>query len=167
MFPLTITEAGTHEVVAGDVTTSFEAHQLERPANGTVLTNQIGGGRNELRLTNNLDEDYVVILARPGEGEPALLSVYVHSGASHTVSGLRDGTYTAYYTYGTAWCTHNKAFTQDAGYGRYDDDAIFTSSPTTYTWVALEFGITEGPGAANRCVTSSPVGRCFTTSVSA
>ena len=146
-FPVTVTEAGAHEVAAGDVTVSFEAYQLERPANGTVLTNQIGGGRNELRITNNFDEDHVVVLAEPGEGNPALLSVYVRGGASHTVYGIRDGTYTIYYAYGSAWCTHNQAFTQGAGYGRFEDDDTFTSSPTMSTWVALEFGITDGPGS--------------------
>jgi hypothetical protein len=146
-FPVTVTEAGTHELVAGDATVSFEAYQLERPANGTLLTNQIGGGGNELRITNNFDEDYLVVLARPGEGNPALLSVYVRGGASHTVYGIRDGTYSTYYAYGSAWCSHHQAFTQGAGYGRYEDDDTFTSSSTSYTWVALTFGITEGPGS--------------------
>lgn len=146
-FPVTVAEPGGHEVLAGDVSLSFEAFQLERPANGTVLTNQIGGGDNELRITNNFDEDHVVVLARPGEGNPALLSVYVRGGASHTVYGIRDGTYTTYYAYGAAWCTHNQSFTQSAGYGRFEDDDSYTSSPTMYTWVGLEFGITEGPGA--------------------
>jgi hypothetical protein len=146
-FPVTITEAGPHELVAGGRTVSFEAYQLERPANGTVLTNQIGGGRNELRITNNFDEDYLVVLARPGEGNPALLSVYVRGGTSHTVYGVRDGTYSTYYAYGTAWCTHHQTFTQGAGHGRYEDDDTFTSSSTSYTWVALTFGITDGPGS--------------------
>jgi hypothetical protein len=146
-FELSVAEPGTHEVVAGDVTVSFEAYQLERPGNGTVLTNQVGGGRNELRIVNNLDEDHIVVLAEPGEGNPALLSIYVRGDSSHTVYGVRDGTYTIYYAYGSDWCTHNQAFTRDAGYGRYEDDSTFSSSSTSYSWVALEFGATGGSWA--------------------
>ena len=146
-FPVTVSEPGPHEVAAGDVAVTFEAYQLERPANGTVLTNQIGGGRNELRITNNFDEDHVVVLTQPGEGNPALLSVYVRGGSSHTVYGIRDGTYTTYYAYGTAWCKHNQTFTQSAGYGRFEGDDTYTSSSTMAWVVALEFGITEGLGS--------------------
>lgn len=151
-FLVAVSKPGAHEVAVGDVTVGFEAYQLERPANGTVLTNQISGGRNELRITNNFDEDHVVVLTKPGEGNPALLSVYVRGGASHTVYGIRDGTYTTYYTYGADWCTHNQAFTEGVGYGRYEDDNTFTSSATSYAWVALEFGIAEGPGSPTSSV---------------
>lgn len=45
-FTVTIDEPGTHTLQA--VTVTFNVHQVERPPNGTVLANQIGGGANRL-----------------------------------------------------------------------------------------------------------------------
>jgi hypothetical protein len=145
---ITVTAPGSHEISIEDQTAALEAYQLQRPSNGTVVTNQLGGGENRLRVTNNDEQDVLVVLAAPGQDPSALLSVYVRSGSSHTVRGLRDGTYATYYAFGAGWCTHNKAFTRATEYGRFEDSDTYTTTATHYTQVDLEFGLFEGPGAS-------------------
>ena len=67
---MTAPEPVAHAVVAMDMTVSFEAHQLGRTANGTVLINQIGARDNEWRITNNFDENHLVVLIPTGRRQP-------------------------------------------------------------------------------------------------
>jgi hypothetical protein len=143
-FVFTITTPGPHEVSVGDTVAAIEAYQIQRPDNGTVIFNEIGGGSNELTIVNNNADDVFVVLAEPGEGMPPLLEVYVHGGSSHTVYGIRRGTYEQYYSFGSAWCTFHRVFTEDATYGRFEDASNFDSSSTTYTEITLTFGATDG-----------------------
>jgi hypothetical protein len=149
-FEVTVDGPGTHEIAVDGRTVSFEVDQLERPTNGTVLRNEIGGGANQLAITNNQDRDVLVVLARPGGDEPALLSVYVHADSSHTIGGLRDGTYVTYFVHGSAWSVHHEEFTQDAVFGRFDGEDVFESTGSTYTVVTLEFGATTGEGVPSQ-----------------
>jgi hypothetical protein len=146
-FTVTVDEPGTHTLQAGAVTVTFDVHQIERPPNGTVLINQIGGGANRLTIVNNGTSDAVVVLANPGSGQPALLSVYVHGGASRVIGNLRDGTYVVYYAEGTDWCTHFNTFTRDATYGRFDGVTVYESSASFYTVHTVRFGIEDGSGS--------------------
>ena len=145
-FAITIAGPGEHEVRVDDTVATLEVNQLARPSNGTVLVNSIGRGSNELRIHNNGDDDLLVVLAAPGADQPALLSVYVHAQSSHTVKGIRDGVYSTYYAFGADWCTYHKAFTRDASFGRFEDDASYTSSRSYYTYYTLEMGTTSGTG---------------------
>jgi hypothetical protein len=149
-FEVTVDGPGTHEVTVDGRTVSFEVYELERPANGTVLHNEIGGGANQLVIRNNADRDVVVVLASPGVDEPALLRVYVHAESSHTVSGIRDGTYATYFVHGADWSMHHGEFTADALYGQFDTPDVFESPGSTYTVVTVEFGVTEGEGAPSQ-----------------
>lgn len=144
---MTVTDAGTHEVRVGDETVSFVAYRLERPANGTVLSNDLGGGSNRLRIVNDTPEDFVVALVRPGEQDRSLLSVYVRSESSHTVFGISSGDFQAYYTSGSDWCTHHKRFTFATDHGRFEEVHEYRSTSDYYTQVDLSFGSFDGPGS--------------------
>ena len=145
-FTITVDGPGPREVTVGDTTTILRVLQLERPGNGTLFVNDIGGGSNELRITNNSPQDVVVVLAAPGVGQPALLSVYVQATSSSTVTGVRDGVYSTYFVFGSAWCTYSRAFTQGATHSRFEQDAVFESGPDFYTSGTMELGGTEGTG---------------------
>ena len=145
-FTITVDGPGPREVTVGDTTTTLRVLQLERPGNGALLVNDIGGGPNELRITNNSPQDVVVVLAAPGVGQPALLSVYVQATSSSTVTGIRDGVYSTYFVFGSAWCTYSREFTQGATHNRFEQDASFESSGSFYTYYTLELGGTEGTG---------------------
>jgi hypothetical protein len=150
-----VTSPGSHAISVGERSVELEAYRLQRPSNGTVITNQLAGGSNRLRITNNNQQDVLVVLAEPGSSRTALLSVYVRAGSSHTVRGIRSGTYATYYSFGSDWCTHNKAFTRSTSYGRFEGTDTYTATSTTYTQFDVEFGITEGPGSATNAVNES------------
>lgn len=139
-FTITVDSPGDHEVSVGDVTQAFRAHTVHRPDNGEQLVNTIGGGSNQLEITNNDDRDVLIVLAGP-EDDDALLSVYVRAGSSTTVTRLRNGSYRAYYMHGTDWCTHFKQFTRQASAGRFGGTADFESTATHYTVYTLEMGV--------------------------
>lgn len=141
-FTVNVTNPGPHGLRVNDVDVWLEANQIERPANGATLVNQLGGGSNLLTIENQQDQDVYVVLAAPGDGQPPLLGVYVHAGSTVTIHHLRSGTYTAYFVHGTDWCTYHQRFTGSADYGRFDEDAVFQSTSTTYTVITLTFGST-------------------------
>lgn len=145
-FVITVGSPGSHELSVGDTTIPFRAYQLERPGNGTVLFNQIGGGSNRLRIVNNSGSDVLVVLTAPGEDQPGLLAVYVHAGSNSTVRSIRSGTYSHFYVFGSEWCSHLRAFTRDVSRGRFANDDVYTSTSSTYTQMDIEFGIIDGVG---------------------
>jgi hypothetical protein len=145
-FSITLDEPGSHQVTVNGVTVDVEAHQISRPANGTVLVNDLGGGSNRLSITNNRTEDVLMVLSKAGEDEP-LLAVYVRAGSSHTVRSIKSGTYSYYYSHGDGWCTACKAFTSSVTYGRFEDDSTLSSSGSSYTESKVTFGLTEGEGS--------------------
>ena len=146
VFAITVAGPGLHELRVEDTVATLRVNQLERPGNGAVLVNSLGGGSNELRIFNNSSDDLLVVLAAPGEGQPALLSVYVHALSSHTVTGIVDGVFTTYYAFGADWCTYAKEFTRNASFGRFEQDASFTSTWSYFTYYTLEMGATTGGG---------------------
>ena len=143
-FAITVTTPGTHEVQVEGTVATLRVNQLERPGNGAVLVNSIGGGQGELRILNNSPDDLLVALAAPGPDQPALLTVYVHAQSSHTVTGIRDGVYSTYFAFGADWCTYGKEFTRNTSYGRFEQDASYASSWSYYTYYTLEMGATAG-----------------------
>ena len=140
-FTVTVEGPGAHEVSVDDVTVEFEVYRFERPSNGTTIVNELGGGSNQLTIRNNAAGDAVVVLASPGDDQPALLSVYVRGESSHTVSGIQDGTFVTYFAEGSDWCAHRQAFTQDPVYGRFEESRDYASTGSTYTIHTVEFGV--------------------------
>lgn len=151
-FAITVSQPGPCEISVNGVCVDLEVYNLARPANGTVLVNSLKGGANQIKIVNNDSRDVVLILAAPGEGQPALVAVYVHAGATFTLKGVKSGTYTYYYQEGTDWCTHRKAFTSDSSYGRFEQNSTLTSSGRSYTVSTVTFGLTSGEGSATESV---------------
>jgi hypothetical protein len=146
-FAVTVGTPGMHEVRVGDAVATLRVNQLARPGNGAVLVNALGGGSNELRIFNNDPDDLLVVLAAPGPGQPALLSVYVHANSAYTVKGIADGVFSTFYAFGADWCTFSNEFTRNASYGRFEEDASYESGWSYYTYYTLEMGGTGGQWA--------------------
>lgn len=145
-FVVTVAHAGVNNVAVNDVAVEFDVYQLARPTTGTVVVNQIGGGVNQLKVFNDSTYDVYVVLAAPGENQPALLGVYVRGGESTTVRHIADGTYVAYYVYGSDWCTFHQRFTGYADYGMFDTVYEFESPGNYYSILELSFGVSGGSG---------------------
>jgi hypothetical protein len=144
LFTVTLTHPGRQVLSVNGVEAELEVYQIERPDDGAVLLNALGGGPNLLTVANQRDEDVYVVLTAAGEEQPPLLGVYVHAGSTQTVSGIPGGTYSAFFAHGKRWCTYYQRFTKNPDYGRFDEDASFESTSTSYTEITLTFGATEG-----------------------
>ena len=152
-FTVTVDDPGSHEVSVDDVTVDFDVYRFERLANGTTVVNDLAGGSNQLTIRNNRAEDAVVVLARPGDDQTALLSVYVHGESAHTVSGIQDGTYVTYFAHGSDWCTHHREFTRGTFYERFEGNDVYESTNSTYTAFTVEFGVDAGDAAPTEGLT--------------
>ncbi|MEW6225627.1 MAG: CARDB domain-containing protein [Chloroflexota bacterium] len=136
--------AGNHTIAAGGIETRLVVWRIERPANGKVLINKLGGGMGRLKITNGGDRDGVVILAKTSAPKKSLLAVYVRAGKSTTIRGIRDGTYVVYFTLGRRWDAYSRRFTADQEKRRFIDPIRFKttriSGGTRYTiWtISLE-----------------------------
>lgn len=143
-FVVTVQHAGLNSVAVNGVEAGFDVYQLARPTTGTVVVNQLGGGVNQLKIVNDSIYDVYVVLAAPGEHQPALLGVYVRGGESTTVRHLLDGTYVAYFVQGSEWCTYYQKFTGYTDYGMFDEVYTFESPGNYYSILTLTFGATSG-----------------------
>jgi hypothetical protein len=143
-FTVTLAHPGLQVLSVNGTQVELEVYQIERPADGAVLVNALGGGSNQLTIENQRDEDVYVVLTATGEGQPPLLGVYVHAGSTHTVRGIRSGEYATYFVHGSAWCTYYQRFTAGPHYGRFDDNSSFESTRSSYTIITLSFGASIG-----------------------
>ncbi len=142
---LTVNNPGSHNFSVGDNNRDLTVYQIERPGNGTILVNRISGGRGHMRVNNNHSGDLVMVLSRPDEPQTPSLAVYVRGESSTTVTGIRDGNYITYYSFGEDWDSHSKRFTRNASHGKYEDQSTFTTSHYTdrvdYTIWTFDFGV--------------------------
>ena len=136
--------AGNHTVAAGGLETRLVVWRIERPANGKILVNKLGGGMGRFKITNGGERDGVVILAKTSAPKKSLLAVYVRAGKSTTIRGIKDGTYVIYFTLGRRWDGYSRRFTADQEKRRFVDPIRFkttrVSGGTRYTiWtISLE-----------------------------
>lgn len=144
LFTFVPNHPGIHVVGVAGQTVELDVYQIQRPDNGTVLVNEIGGGSNRLKIDNQRSKDMLVVLTDPADPSRQLLSVYVQANSTSTVRGIQSGTYTPFYSDGSDWCVFYQRFTVDPDYGRFQDDSVFTASSSTYTIVTLTFGATDG-----------------------
>jgi hypothetical protein len=144
LFTFVPNHPGIHVLGVAGQTVELDVFQLQRPDNGTVFVNELGGGSNRLKIDNQRSKDMLVVLTDPADPSRQLLSVYVHANSTSTVRGIRSGTYTTFYSDGSDWCVFYQRFTLDPDYGRFQDDSVFTASGSTYTIVTLTFGATDG-----------------------
>jgi len=151
-FTIAVDGPGDREVSVNGVSVELPVYKIERPGNGKVFVNKLTGGSNQLKIINNFADDYLVVLTAPGEGKPALMSVYVKSKSSTSVKGIKSGTYSVYYAYGANWCSFRKQFTDRVGYGRFETDSKYTSNSRQYTVFTYTFGATGGAGVPTESV---------------
>ncbi len=157
-FNLQFDDPGLYTIEVNGTIEELEVFKIERPANGTMLVREAGGGTGHLIIENhNSDVDVVVVLADPADPQTTLMAAYVRADNSYTMRGIRDGSYVVYYCEGNDWDTHSKRFTKNPSHGRFETQPDYK---TTYIadgyyydrWEA-KFGIiTEGPGARTESV---------------
>jgi hypothetical protein len=106
---------------------------------------------------NALDSDVLVVLVK--DPKP-VVSAYVRTQDSYTLTGIADGTYTLYYGEGTDW--DGSEFTREVQDHRSQDPLKFTTTTTANgrvysTWtVTLYKSITNGPAPVSVPPTEFP-----------
>jgi hypothetical protein len=98
-----------------------------RPSNGTLIRHPSGDGRGELTIDNGGSNDAVVTLSK---GRKPALAVYVRKGKKHTLNGVPDGTYTVFFTGGSAWDDTARGFGRSCAFQRFEDPMEFRTIRT-------------------------------------
>jgi hypothetical protein len=89
-------------------------------------------GLGQLEIKNGGTGDAVVSLLPVG-GKRALLSAYIRSKGSYTVTGIPDGNYTGYVTTGADWDSSAHGFSRTCNYFRFDDRFDYQTTSSQYT----------------------------------
>jgi hypothetical protein len=136
--PLKVPSGRRHMVDANGVEARLTAWKITRPTNGKIFVNTVKGGRGQLTIENGDERDAVVVLAKSSDPSKARLAVYLRSGGSRTIKGIKDGTYVVFYTHGKGWDAYTKAFTNGAVLRRFEDTVRFE---TTRTGMLITYSI--------------------------
>jgi hypothetical protein len=132
-FEFVAEEAGPNEVAVNDVTQDLLVWQITRPKNGAVYVNKLRGGEGRLKVENEGEDDALIVLTRTDRPSKRALAFYVRAGSSHTIRGIKDGTYLVYYATGQYWDAYTGTFTLADTRQRFEDEFEFTTTRTTAT----------------------------------
>lgn len=96
----------------------------------------MSGGEGELTVKNGLDLDAVAVLSDITRPNEALVSVYIQSEDSYTITGIHDGIYILYYSIGLDWDSNSQNFSTPPMNSRFEKELAFettNSAATVYT----------------------------------
>jgi hypothetical protein len=112
---------------------SATPEQSRKLANGAFVKKGTRNGSGQLKIDNSGgSKDVSMSLATAGAKTTAF-AVYVRSGSSYTVTGIKDGTYDVYMTSGTDWDPVGPGFSRDCGFSKFDDTLAFKTTSGQYT----------------------------------
>jgi hypothetical protein len=95
-----------------------------RPGNGELLRADQLNGYGQLKVQNG-GNDAVVTLSKKRE---PVVSVYVRANKETTVKGVRDGSYTVFFTSGARWDGKVRAFGRDCTFQESEKQAEFRTT---------------------------------------
>lgn len=109
------------------ITVNYEPRRL---LTGTFIVKKLSGGRGELTIENGLSSDAIVVLSKSTRPKVALMSVYIQSENTYTITGIPDGVYILYYSFGEDWDSNSKKFTVTPTHGRFKGELEFKTTTT-------------------------------------
>jgi hypothetical protein len=112
-----------------------------RPHSGTTLYSGIRGGQGSLTVKNTLSQDSAVVVVL---GRSKAFGVYVRAHARTTVGNVKPGTYTVYFTSGSAFSVCTGRFTEDASYWRVKKQLTFVAPPNYDVWTVTLYSVNGG-----------------------
>lgn len=111
---------------------------------GTFLIRN-SAGIGELTIRNGVNYDALIVLSRPDRPKDVVISVYIRSQDSYTISNIPDGIYILYYSLGNDWNDQLKEFSIVESFSRFDEELRFeTTSSSSTTYSATLYGTIEG-----------------------
>ena len=93
--------------------------QAARPETGAYIKDINRNGYGQLTMHNNESQDAIVVVADL-DVHP-LIAVYVRSGESFTIMGIKDGEYVIYSTAGKDWDSKKGTFADPRGYYKFGE----------------------------------------------
>lgn len=120
-----------------------EKPKHRRLGNGHFVKDSGRSGLGRLTVDNDTDSDAVISL---NTGKHTSFMVYVRKNAKTTVRGVRNGSYTVYFTTGADWNSAKRSFTRGCEFQKFDDKANFrtrsVSGGTQYQILTFSLGLT-------------------------
>jgi len=104
---------------------------------GTYLVNKLIGGLGELTVENGSTLDAVVTLSRPEQPKIPLIAVYIQARASHTVTGINDGSYMVFFQSGEDWDVDSNHFMRRVTLWKFEENLVFSTTSRQYTTYQL------------------------------
>jgi hypothetical protein len=123
--------AATRATPYQDLAVASKTCNTSRPHSGTTLYSGIRGGQGSLTVKNTLSQDSAVVVVL---GRSKAFGVYVRAHARTTVGNVKPGTYTVYFTSGSAFSVCTGRFTRDASYWRVKKQLTFVAPPNYDVW---------------------------------
>ncbi|MBP0457901.1 hypothetical protein [Streptomyces montanisoli] len=117
--------------------------QHRRLSNGHFIKDSRRSGLGRLTIDNDSDSDAVISV---GKGRSVSFMVYVRENHKVTVRGVRNGSYTVYFTTDSDWSAGKESFTRDCRFQKFDDRAKFSTRSVTggtqYDVLTFSLGLT-------------------------
>ncbi|WP_329459425.1 hypothetical protein [Streptomyces sp. NBC_01497] len=114
-----------------------------RLANGHFVKDSRRSGLGRLTIDNNTASDAVISV---NKGSSVSFMIYVRGHGKTTVGGVRNGSYTVYFTTGSDWNAGRTSFTRDCQFQKFDDKASFhtrsVSGGTQYDVLTFSLALT-------------------------
>ena len=98
---------------------------VSRPETGTYIRDTQRDGYGLLTIHNNWTMDTVAVLT--DQNMEPLLVVYIRTGESLDITGIKDGDYSLYFTIGDQWDGSAGRFSNVYGYYRYNAPLPFVT----------------------------------------
>jgi hypothetical protein len=114
-----------------------------RLANGHFVKDSRRSGLGRLTIDNNTGSDAVISV---NKGSSVSFMIYVRGHDKTTVRGVRNGSYTVYFTTGADWNASRTSFTRGCQFQKFDDKASFStrsvSGGTQYDILTFSLALT-------------------------
>ncbi|MET8625583.1 hypothetical protein ABZW30_17850 [Kitasatospora sp. NPDC004669] len=128
--------AALTKLTAAGYSTTFTVPQLPKQQsrsldNGAMVSKGKLRGEGVFKVDNGTKKDAVVSLVLNGR---TVHSMFVGKGQKADLKGVEDGTYDVYVSEGVDWDSEAKAFTQNCGFTKFEDNFPYETGRTSTSW---------------------------------
>ena len=117
----------------------------EQPESG-ILVKNISGRHSNLLIKNLSAYDAVLVITPVNKPGKTLLAVYVRGNEELKVPNITSGSYSCWFTHGSAWDPETNRFAENAYYARLTKTMRFLRTQRRYTKYTVQLGPIENLG---------------------
>ncbi|MFF2147079.1 hypothetical protein [Kitasatospora sp. NPDC058190] len=138
-----MTEAGYSTTFAVPQLPKQQSRSLD---NGAMVSKGKLRGEGVFKVDNGTKKDAVVSLVLNGK---TVHSMFVGKGQKADLKGVEDGTYDVYVSEGVDWDSEAKAFTQNCGFTKFEDNFPYETGSTSTSWEITLQPVADGNAKTN------------------